>query len=68
MVDKPGLYGITNVGRTYFNQVLENKKTPEEALKEWAEKGNKMLQEMKLNPKTQFQDDGTPYIPEEYKG
>ncbi|MNO79252.1 putative ABC transporter substrate-binding protein YesO [compost metagenome] len=68
MADKPGLYGITNIGRNYFNKVLENKKTPEEALKEWSEKGNEMLQEIKLNPKTQFQDDGTPYIPEEYKG
>lgn len=68
MSEKPGLYGITDVGRRSFNEVLENKKTPEEALNEWAEKGNKMLQEIKLNPKTQFQDDGTPYIPEEYKG
>ncbi|MNZ61248.1 sn-glycerol-3-phosphate-binding periplasmic protein UgpB precursor [compost metagenome] len=64
MADKPGLYSITNVGRTYFNEVLENKKTPEEALKEWSEKGNGMLQEIKLNPKTQFQEDGTPFIPE----
>ncbi|RCX22864.1 multiple sugar transport system substrate-binding protein [Fontibacillus phaseoli] len=68
LVDKPGLYSINNVGRTYFQQVLENKKTPEEALNEWAEKGNKMLQEIKINPKTQFQEDGTPFIPEEGAG
>ncbi|WP_334071860.1 MULTISPECIES: sugar ABC transporter substrate-binding protein [Paenibacillus] len=65
MMEKPGLYNVTSIGRTYFQQVMENKKTPEEALKEWAEKGNKMLQEIKLNPKTQFQEDGTPFVPEE---
>ncbi|MEF2964635.1 extracellular solute-binding protein [Paenibacillus sp. M1] len=65
MSEKPGLYNITNIGRNYFQQVLDNKKTPEEALKEWAEKGNKMLQEIKLNPKTQFQEDGTPFVPED---
>lgn len=65
MTEKPGLYSITNVGRTFFTEVLENKKTPEEGLKAWAEKGNEMLQEIKLNPKTQFQEDGTPFIPEE---
>ncbi|GGH26114.1 ABC transporter substrate-binding protein [Paenibacillus segetis] len=65
MSEKPGLYSITNSGRTFFQEVLDNKKTPEEALNEWAEKGNKMLQEIKNNPKTQFQDDGTPFIPDE---
>lgn len=68
MAEKPGLYSLTNVGRTFFTEVLENKKTPEEALKAWAEKGNEMLQEIKINPKTQFNEDGTPFIPEEYKG
>lgn len=63
MQDKPGLYGVTNIGRNYFKEVLDNKKTPAEALKEWEEKGNKMLLEIKNNPKTQFQDDGTPYVP-----
>lgn len=61
MVEMPGLYGITNSGGPHFREVLENKKTPEEALKEWEEKGNKMLLELKKNPKTQFNDDGTPY-------
>lgn len=65
MMEKPGLYSISDVGRQYFQQVLDNKKTPEEALKEWADKGNEMLQKIKLNPKTQFQGDGTPYVPEE---
>lgn len=63
--EKPGLYSVTNIGRNYYQEVLENKKTPEEALKEWEEKGNKMLLEIKNNPKTQFQEDGTPYIPNE---
>lgn len=63
--EKPGLYSVTDSGHTFFQQVLENKKTPAEALKEWEEKGNKMLQEIKNNPKTQFQEDGTPYIPED---
>lgn len=65
MMEKQGLYSVTNMGRTYFQQVVENKKTPAEALKEWSDKGNTMLQEIKLNPKTQFMEDGTPYVPEE---
>lgn len=68
MAEKPGLYSLTNVGRTFFTEVIENKKTPEEALKAWAEKGNEMLQEIKINPKTQFDEEGNPFIPEEYKG
>lgn len=65
MSEKPGLYSVTDSGRRFFQEVLENKKTPAEALKEWEEKGNKMLQEIKNNPKTQFQEDGTPFVPEE---
>lgn len=65
MNEKPGLYSVTDSGRKFFQEVLENKKTPAEALKEWEEKGNKMLQEIKNNPKTQFQEDGTPFVPEE---
>ncbi|MGP0587674.1 ABC transporter substrate-binding protein [Paenibacillus timonensis] len=65
MSEKPGLYSVTDSGRKFFQEVLENKKTPAEALKEWEEKGNKMLQEIKNNPKTQFQEDGTPFVPQE---
>lgn len=64
MSEKPGLYSITNSGRSSFQEVIDNKKTPEEALKDWETKGNKMLQEIKNNPKTQFQEDGTPFVPE----
>lgn len=65
MSEKPGLYSISSVGQRFFREVLENKKTPAEALKEWEEIGNKMLLEIKNNPKTQFQEDGTPFVPEE---
>lgn len=65
MSEKPGLYSVTDSGRKFFQEVLENKKTPAEALKEWEEKGNKMLQEIKNNPKTQFQEDGTPFVPQD---
>ncbi|WP_019636197.1 ABC transporter substrate-binding protein [Paenibacillus fonticola] len=64
MRDMPGLFGITNAGRPLFQEVLENKKSITEALKEWEEKGNKMLMELKKNPKTQFNEDGTPYTME----
>ncbi|WP_059052213.1 ABC transporter substrate-binding protein [Paenibacillus senegalimassiliensis] len=63
MMEKPGLYSVNDSGRQFFQEVLENKKTPEEALKAWEEKGNTMLQEIKNNPKTQFQGDGTPFVP-----
>ena len=38
----------------YFTQVLENKKTPKEALGEWAAKGNEMLEKLKKDPKATF--------------
>ncbi|GAA0135851.1 ABC transporter substrate-binding protein [Paenibacillus sp. YSY-4.3] len=57
--DIPGLYSISNSGRPHFQEVLEDKKTVEEALKEWEEKGNKMLLELKKNPKAQFNEDGS---------
>lgn len=63
--EKRGLYYVENIGRNYFQEVLDKKKSASEALKEWSEKGNKMLQEIKLNPKTEFQEDGTPFIPED---
>lgn len=57
--DIPGLYNITNSGRPHFQEVLEDKKSVAEALKEWEEKGNKMLLELKKNPKAQFNEDGS---------
>lgn len=64
MMEKPGLYSVMNSGRPHFTEVTENKKTPEEALKEWEEKGNKMLQAIKNDPKIDFMEDGTP-VPRE---
>lgn len=64
MMEKPGLHSVTYSGRPHFMEVMQNKKTPEEALKEWEEKGNKMLQAIKNDPKTDFMEDGTP-IPRE---
>ncbi|MNJ67261.1 hypothetical protein D3C77_634190 [compost metagenome] len=64
MIEMPGLYGVSNAGRPFFQEVLENKKTPAEALQAWEEKGNKMLLELKKNPKTQFNEDGTPFAME----
>lgn len=63
--EKPGLYSITNSGYKYFQEVITNKLTVDEALKKWAEDGNKMLIEIKNNPKVQFQEDGTPFVPTE---
>lgn len=61
--DKPGLRSLNSIGQKYYQEVLDNKKTPAEALKEWERKGNEMLQAIKNNPKTMFKEDGTPYIP-----
>ncbi|WP_238996458.1 ABC transporter substrate-binding protein [Paenibacillus pinistramenti] len=63
--EKPGLSSVTSIGQQYFKEVLDNKKTPAEALKEWQQKGNTMLQAIKNNPKTMFQEDGTPYVPQD---
>ncbi|WP_339166533.1 extracellular solute-binding protein [Paenibacillus sp. FSL R5-0341] len=51
----PGLWQVNEKGMEYFNQVLENKKTPKEALGEWAAKGNEMLEKLKKDPKATFQ-------------
>ncbi|WP_325048382.1 ABC transporter substrate-binding protein [Paenibacillus sp. CAA11] len=63
--EKQGLSSIEEIGATFFQQVLDNKKTPAEALKAYEQKGNEMLQAIKNNPKTIFQPDGTPYVPQE---
>lgn len=51
----PGLWQINEKGMQYFDQVLDNKKTPKEALAEWAAKGNEMLAKIKKDPKATFQ-------------
>ncbi|WP_223066399.1 ABC transporter substrate-binding protein [Paenibacillus caui] len=67
-VQKQGLYSVTQFGQKYFKEVVDNKKTPAEALKEYEQKGNEMLQAIKNNPKTMFQEDGTPYVPQDNGG
>ena len=49
------MYQINEKGMQYFDQVLDNKKTPKEALAEWAAKGNEMLAKIKKDPKATFQ-------------
>ncbi|WP_433745386.1 ABC transporter substrate-binding protein [Paenibacillus amylolyticus] len=51
----PNIWQVNDKGMEYFNQVLENKKTPKEALGEWAAKGNEMLEKLKKDPKATFQ-------------
>ncbi|MBU5440558.1 ABC transporter substrate-binding protein [Paenibacillus sp. MSJ-34] len=48
------LWQVTQKGQEYFQQVIEDKKTSAEALKEWQAKGDAMLQELKKDPKKQF--------------
>lgn len=50
----PNLWQVSDKGMEYFNQVLDNKKTPKEALAEWAAKGNEMLAKLKKDPKATF--------------
>jgi len=52
--ERPNLNYINQLGSTEFQQVLSGKKSVKEALKEYEEKGNEMLQKIKLNPKGQF--------------
>nr|WP_245251942.1 extracellular solute-binding protein [Paenibacillus sediminis] len=46
----PNLWLVSDQGRTFFQEVIDNKKTPAEALQAWEKKGNEMLLEMKNNP------------------
>lgn len=62
--EKQGLYSVQSIGQQFFKEVLNNKKTPAEALQEWQKKGNEMLQAIKNNPKTLFNEEGKPYVPQ----
>ncbi|OXM17453.1 ABC transporter substrate-binding protein [Paenibacillus herberti] len=48
--EKPGIYEVNTIGQAAFQEALTGKKTPEEAVKEWAVKGNALLQKLKTNP------------------
>ncbi|SFB36348.1 multiple sugar transport system substrate-binding protein [Cohnella sp. OV330] len=52
--ERPNLNFINQLGSSEFQQVLSGKLSVKEALKEYEEKGNDMLQKIKLNPKGQF--------------
>lgn len=52
--ERPNLNYIQQLGSSEFQQVLSGKLSVKEALKEFEEKGNDMLQKIKLNPKGQF--------------
>nr|WP_091158484.1 extracellular solute-binding protein [Paenibacillus sp. 453mf] len=52
----PNLWQVDSVGQKYFNEVVENKKTPKEALEAWEQDGNEMLQKLKTDPNASFED------------
>ncbi|WP_211745406.1 extracellular solute-binding protein [Paenibacillus sp. Marseille-Q4541] len=52
----PNLWQVDQVGQKYFSEVIDNKKTPKEALAEWEKEGNEMLLKLKKDPKASFED------------
>lgn len=48
--ERPNLWQVQNLGYPLFQEVLENKKSAQEALAEWETQGNVMLQQIKTNP------------------
>ncbi|MBB6673180.1 ABC transporter substrate-binding protein [Cohnella nanjingensis] len=48
--ERQNLYLIGQLGQTEFNKVMQGQKTVKEALKEFEEKGNDLLQKIKLKP------------------
>ncbi|WP_020615545.1 ABC transporter substrate-binding protein [Paenibacillus daejeonensis] len=46
----PNIYEVTSMGQPLFQEVIEGKKTAQEALAEWETKGDAALQQMKTNP------------------
>ncbi|QGG58794.1 extracellular solute-binding protein [Paenibacillus sp. B01] len=47
---KPGIYEVQSIGQQSFQQALSGKMTAEEAVKDWATKGNALLAKLKTNP------------------
>ncbi|CAI6021249.1 ABC transporter substrate-binding protein [Cohnella sp. JJ-181] len=52
--ERPNLNYLYQLGSSEFQKVLSGQKSVKEALKEYEEKGNDMLQKIKLNPKGPF--------------
>ncbi|SDW85842.1 ABC transporter substrate-binding protein [Paenibacillus sp. CF384] len=48
--EKPNLYQVQQFAQPLFQEVIQKKKSVEEALKEWQTKGDAMLQKIKDNP------------------
>ncbi|MCQ6558226.1 ABC transporter substrate-binding protein [Paenibacillus mendelii] len=48
--EKPGIDEARYIGQQLFQEVIEGKKTTENALKEWETKGNAILKKIKDNP------------------
>ncbi|RAP76617.1 ABC transporter substrate-binding protein [Paenibacillus montanisoli] len=48
--EKPNLYQVQQIAQPLFQEVLQKKKSVDEALKEWQTKGDAMLQKIKENP------------------
>lgn len=52
----PNLWQVDQVGQKYFREVLDNKKTPKEALAAWQKDGDEMLLKLQKDPKASFED------------
>ncbi|MBW7473610.1 extracellular solute-binding protein [Paenibacillus oenotherae] len=48
--DKPNIWDVNQYGSQLFMEVIDGKKSVEEALKEWQTKGDALLQKMKEDP------------------
>ncbi|REE92941.1 multiple sugar transport system substrate-binding protein [Paenibacillus taihuensis] len=48
--DRPNLYQVQNLAQPLFQDIIQGKKSVEDALKEWQTKGDALLQKIKDNP------------------
>ncbi|WP_258171189.1 ABC transporter substrate-binding protein [Paenibacillus sp. R14(2021)] len=48
--DRPNLYQVQQIAQPLFQEVMQKKKSVEQALKEWQTKGDVLLQKIKENP------------------
>jgi len=54
LMQKPGLYQISDAGRMLFMEVYKSKRTVSNALKAWEKQGNAMLLQLKKDPMKSF--------------
>lgn len=57
----PNLYMVQNLGRQYFQKVLQGEEDVRAALKEWQTQGDTMLQQIKDNPDGQMMGKAVPW-------